>query len=135
MQLIWEKFTAENVTEAQSKSYCLYVFHHVDDGDNPFYIGKAKYFGPKQSDGYKASARYNSGYQHLLVGMLRSGFSVYIAEIGPEAFVHAEEYEQELIAQWNPVRLQKVKTARKSVQTEKPWNFAASPKILSVVTA
>src|SRR5512143_1827556 len=100
MKLNWQHFNDQNAIGALTKSYCLYVFHHPDDGDNPFYIGKAKFFGPKQADGYKASARYNAGYQHLLMGLLRAGFSVSIAEIGQAAFLHAEEYEQELIAQW-----------------------------------
>jgi hypothetical protein len=121
MKLNWQPFAAQNATDALSKSYCLYVFHHPDDGDRPFYIGKAKYFGPKQMDGYKGSARYNAGYQHLLMGLLRSGFALYIAEIGQDAFTHAEEYEQELIALWNPVRDQRVKAGRRRVETTKPW--------------
>lgn len=121
MKLNWQPFTSQNVIDALSKSYCLYAFHHPDDGERPFYIGKAKYFGPKQNDGYKGSARYNAGYQHLLIGMLRSGFTVYIAEIGQKEFTHAEEYEQELIALWKPVRDQKVKAGRRHVETVKPW--------------
>lgn len=121
MKLNWQAFTYQNATEALSRSYCLYVFHHPDDGDRPFYIGKAKYFGPNQADGYKSSARYNAGYQHILMGLLRSGFTVYIAEIGQDAFVQVEEYEQELIAQWNPVRKQKIKAGRSAVDTSKPW--------------
>jgi hypothetical protein len=121
MKLIWQTFTVDNVDEALSKSHCLYVFYHPDDGDRPFYIGKAKYFGPNQTDEYRGSARYNAGYQHLLAGLLRGGFSVYIAEIGEQAFAQAEEYEQELIALWQPVRAQRVKTARREVETIKPW--------------
>lgn len=103
-------------------SHCLYVFHHPEDGDRPFYIGKAKIFGTKQSSGYNGSARYNSGYVHLLAGMLRSGFSLYIAQIGEAAFADIEGYEQELIAQWNPIRKQKIKQFRKVVVTTKPWD-------------
>ena len=82
MKLEWQKFTYTNLDDALSKKYCLYVFHHPDDGDQPFYIGKAKFFGPKQEDGYKGSARYNAGYHHLLYGLIRSGFTLYISEIG-----------------------------------------------------
>ena len=104
MKLSWKKFDLESLDAAASQSFCLYVFHHPQDGDRPFYIGKAKYFGTKQSSGYKASARYNSGYMHLVAGMLRSGFSLYIAHIGQKAFDEVESYEQELIGIWNPVR-------------------------------
>ena len=121
MRLSWERFDLSSIDYALSQSFCLYVFHHPDDGDRPFYIGKAKYFGTKQASGYKPSARYNSGYVHLLVGMLRSGFSLYIAPIGKAAFADAESYEQDLIAQWNPVRVQKTSVSRKVVKTEKPW--------------
>ena len=122
MRLTWTRFTLETVDAALSQSYCLYAFHHPDDGDRPFYIGKAKHFGTKQADGYKASARYNSGYLHLVVGMLRSGFSLYIAPIGETAFGDAESYEKELIALWNPVRTQRTKPIRLAVQTTRPWN-------------
>lgn len=121
MKLEWKSFTKDNADEASSQSFCLYVFHHPADGDRPFYIGKAKYFGPQQEDGYKRSARYNAGYQHLLTGLLRAGFTVYIAHIGEEAFAHAEKYEQELIALWNPVREQRIKVERWAVETVKPW--------------
>lgn len=126
MKLHWQSFSAENATHALAMSYCLYVFHHPDDGDRPFYIGKAKYFGTKQADGYKGSARYNSGYQHLLMGMLRSGFALYIAELGREEFAYAEEYEQELIALWRPVRKQRIKAGRRSLETAKPWNLVGT---------
>jgi len=122
MKLYWERFDINKIDEALSKSFCLYVFHHPDDSDRPFYIGKAKYFGTKQPSGYKGSARYNSGYMHLLSGMLRSGFVLYIATIGEQEYLEAEAYEQELIALWNPVRLQKTKPIRKAVITEKPWD-------------
>lgn len=121
MKLDWQRFGFENLDNALSKKHCLYVFHHPDDGDRPFYIGKAKYFGPKQEEGYKGSARYNAGYHHLLYGLIRSGFTLYVAEIGEETFEHAEEYEQELIFLWNPVRKQKTKKQRLAVETEKPW--------------
>ena len=121
MILNWQAFNEKNAKDCTSKAYCLYVFHHPSDGDHPFYIGKAKYFGPNQADGYKGSARYNAGYQHLLMGLLRSGFTVYIAEIGKEAFELAEEYEQELIARWAPIRKQKTKNKRLDVTTIKPW--------------
>jgi hypothetical protein len=74
---VWQKFTHDNWLESQKKNHCLYVFHHEDDGDKPFYIGKAKHFGAKQDDGYKGSARYNAGYTHLIEGLLRSGFTLY----------------------------------------------------------
>jgi hypothetical protein len=122
MQLTWKRFDLTTIDAALSQSFCLYVFYHKQDGDRPFYIGKAKYFGTKQPFGYKGSARYNSGYVHLLAGMLRSGFSLYIASIGETAYRNAEYYEQELIAQWNPVRKQKTKSVRKAVTTTKPWN-------------
>jgi|GEM_PF-3580318 len=121
MKLSWDAFTHDNAKDALSKSFCLYAFHHPDDGDRPFYIGKAKYFGPHQADQYKGSARYNAGYQHLLMGLLRAGFTVYIAEIGEGEFTNAEKYEQELIAQWNPVREQRIKAERWPVETVKPW--------------
>jgi len=98
------------------------VFHHPVDGDRPYYTGKAKHFGTNQSKGYEAAARYNSGYVHLIAGMLRSGFFLYIASLGEHNFEAAESYEQELMAQWNPVRPQKRKEhLRKPVITEKPW--------------
>ena len=122
MRLTWTQFNLETVDAALSQSHCLYVFHHPDDGDRPFYIGKAKHFGTKQADGYKASARYNSGYLHLVVGMLRSGFSLYIAPIGEKAFGDAEAYEQELISLWNPVRTQRTKPKRLAVEATRPWN-------------
>ena len=49
MNLEWNKFTFENLENALSKRYCLYVFPHPDDNDRPFYIGKAKYFGQKKT--------------------------------------------------------------------------------------
>ena len=110
--------------DALSQSHCLYVFHHPQDGDQPFYIGKAKAFGTKQILGYTGSARYNSGYTHLLAGMLRGGFSLYIAQIGQTAFADAEGYEQELIAMWHPIRKQKTKAFRKTVVTVQPWSEA-----------
>ena len=121
MQLAWEKFTYNSIDDAIRHSHCLYVFHHPQDGDRPFYIGKARAFGTKQASGYTGSARYNSGYMHLLAGMLRSGFSLYIAPIGQADFVDAESFEQELIALWNPIRKQKIKRIRKAVVTAKPW--------------
>ena len=121
MNIEWQKFEFENLNEALSKNHCLYVFHHKDDGDRPFYIGKAKYFGPSQESGYRGSARYNAGYHHLLFGLIRSGFTLYIAEIGESEFEHAEKYEQQLILDWDPVRKQKVKPDRLNVNTTKPW--------------
>lgn len=121
MNISWKKFTYETIEEVQRQCFCLYVFHHPQDGDRPYYIGKARYFGTKQAAGYTASARYNSGYMHLIAGMLRSGFSLYIAHIGKTAFQEVENYEQDLFAQWNPVRKQKIKPIRKSVITAKPW--------------
>jgi hypothetical protein len=117
----WEKFDAESADRAASKSFCLYVFHHPDDRGRPFYIGKAKYFGPNQESGYTGAARYNAGYRHLLEGMLRSGFNLYIAEIGEAEFANAEAYEQSLIAAWNPVRKQRTNSRTLAVNTQKPW--------------
>lgn len=122
MKLTWKRYDHNSLDEALSRSFCLYVFYHPKDGDRPYYIGKAKYFGTKQSKEYEAAARYNGGYVHLVAGMLRSGFSLYIASIGEQNFESAESYEQELIAQWNPVRTQKRKDhLRKPVITGKPW--------------
>jgi hypothetical protein len=122
MHLIWKRFDFDSIEGALSQSFCLYAFHHPQDGDRPFYIGKAKYFGTKQPAHYERSARYNSGYLHLLVGMLRSGFSLYIAPIGELAYTDAESYEQELIKQWNPIRNKKITTKCKVLVTKKPWN-------------
>lgn len=124
MKLSWKKYTYETLDFALKQNYCLYAFHNPQDGDRPFYIGKAKFFGSKQADGYKSSARYNSGYTHLISGMLRSGFDLYIARVGEEKFSEIECYEQELIAQWNPIRQQRIKPIRKPVVTEKPWALA-----------
>ena len=122
MDLTWNIYDSENLDDALGQSFCLYVFHHADDGNRPFYIGKAKYFGTKQASGYKGSARYNSGYVHLIVGMLRSGFKLYISPIGESNFEDSECYEQELIALWNPIRPQKRKDKiRKGVITNVPW--------------
>ena len=120
--LVWKSYSADNMDEALSCNYCVYVLHNPLDNDRPHYIGKAKYFGTKQSDGYKGSARYNSGYTHLLAGMLRAGYTLYIAEIGETDYTNAEAYEQELIHIWNPIRDQKRKPKiRMKVQQEKPW--------------
>jgi len=125
MNLTWQRYDHDSLTEALSRSFCLYVFHHPDDGDRPYYIGKAKYFGTAQPQGYERTARYNAGYVHLVAGMLRSGFSLYIASLGEQNFASAESYEQELIARWNPVRPQKRNEAlRQAVTTEKPWTAA-----------
>lgn len=121
LQLSWKRFGCHTLDEALAQSFCLYVFHHPTDGDRPFYIGKAKLFGTKQKSGYAAAARYNSGYVHLIAGMLRSGFSLYIAEVGADHFSDAEGYEQELIAQWNPIRSQRIKPNRKLVSSVRPW--------------
>jgi hypothetical protein len=133
MELRWKAYTSKNVELASSECFCLYVYHHPADGDRPFYIGKAKYFGTRQADGYKASARYNSGYSYLIEGMLRAGYTLYVAAIGPDAFADVEAYEQELIAQWQPIRPQRVKALRRPVQTQKPWlapNNSFKPKPL-----
>lgn len=61
MQLTWERYDHNSLDNALSKSFCLYVFHHPIDGDRPYYIGKAKYFGTNQSKGYEPAARYNEG--------------------------------------------------------------------------
>lgn len=122
MRLSWNRFDLSSLDLALARSFCLYVFHHPQDGDRPFYIGKARFFGTQQPDGYEAAARYNSGYVHLLAGLLRSGFSLYIAEIGEAAFADVEAFEQELIETWNPIRPQKRTSIRKTVDTRKPWN-------------
>lgn len=125
MNLTWTRYDHDSLSEALSRSFCLYVFHHPDDGDRPYYIGKAKYFGTTQAKGYTGEARYNGGYVHLVAGMLRSGFSLYVASLGEQNFASAESYEQELIARWNPVRPQKRKEAlRQAVTTKKPWTAA-----------
>ncbi len=122
MQLTWIRYDHDSLDNALSSSFCLYVFHHPIDGDRPYYIGKARFFGTKQDKGYKASARYNSGYVHLIAGMLRSGFSLYVASLGEQNFESAECYEQELIARWDPIRRQKRNASLcKPVITKKPW--------------
>ena len=121
MRLVWKKYDFRTLEASLSVSFCLYVFHHPDDGDQPFYIGKARHFGTRQSAGYRASARYNSGYVHLIAGMLRSGFQLYVARIGERYFADVEKYEQELIALWNPIRQQRIEAARLPVRTSKPW--------------
>ena len=126
MKLSWKKFDLASLDAATGQSFCLYAFHHPRDRDRPFYIGKAKFFGTKQASGYKASARYNSGYLHLVAGMLRAGFSLYIAQIGKKAFNNVECYEQELIAKWNPIRKQRIKNIQKPVKTKKPWKRQAN---------
>lgn len=129
MRLTWEHYDQNSLNEALSRSFCLYVFHNPVDGDRPYYIGKAKYLGTNQSKGYQTAARYNGGYVHLVAGMLRSGFSLYVASLGEENFKLAESYEQELIAQWNPIRPQKRKDhLRKPVISEKPW-IAANQRL------
>lgn len=121
MNLEWTRYDLASLEDALGQSYCLYAFHHPADGDHPFYIGKAKFFGTRQPTGYKASARYNSGYTHLIKGMLRSGYSLYIAHIGEDAYKHAEAYEQELISRWSPVQTQKTKPFRAIVTSAIPW--------------
>ena len=61
MRLSWNKYDLASIDGALSQSFCLYVFHHPDDGDRPFYIGKAKYFGTKQPTGYQASPAITVG--------------------------------------------------------------------------
>ncbi len=121
MKLCWKAYKINDLDQALGECFCLYAYHHPTDGDHPFYIGKAKYFGAKQSSGYKASARYNSGYSYLVEGMLRAGYTLYIAAIGEEAFANVEAYEQDLIAQWQPIRKQCIKPHRLPVSTRKPW--------------
>ena len=58
---------------------------------------------------------------YICAGMLRSGFSLYIAELGGAEFDSAEFYEQELIARWNPVRTQKTTKLRMPVVVTRPW--------------
>lgn len=121
MRLDWEKFDYKTANDALSRSFCLYVFHHPDD-ERPYYIGKAKYFGKNQPDGRRDNARYSGGYEHLVVGMLRGGFNLYVASIGKKAFKFATDYEQALIEQWNPIRDQdRRKYTIRSVETTMPW--------------
>ena len=121
-KIYWTAYTLETLEDALSANHCLYVLHSPDDGDRPHYIGKAKFFGTKQADGYKASARYNSGYVHLLAGMLRGGYTLYIAQLGTKYYEKAEGYEQELIHKWNPIRTQMLKPRiRRRVTLTKPW--------------
>ena len=123
MEPNWKKYTEDNWISSLSESYCLYVFYHKKDSGRPWYIGKAKYFGTKQDCGYKANARYNSGYRHLVAGMLHAGFELYIANIGKEDYRNLEGYEQELIHEWNPISHQKrVGAVRKAINHKKPWN-------------
>ena len=122
-KLKWKAYGIDKLDEALAENYCLYVLHNPQDGERPHYIGKAKFFGTKQKEGYKASARYNSGYTHLLAGMLRAGYTLYIASIGEKFYKNAECYEQELIHQWNPIREQRRnQNVRKKVQLGKPWS-------------
>jgi len=122
MKLKWKKYDHGTIDDALSESFCLYVFHHPKDDDLPYYIGKARFFGTNQPSGYKGSARYNGGYVHLLAGILRSGFNLYIAKIGEKDFVNVEGYEQGLISLWNPIRPQRRKAKiRLPVETIKPW--------------
>jgi len=47
---------------------------------------------------------------------------LYIAPLGDKNFANAENYEQELIDLWNPIRPQKKKKFTKQlVAPEKPW--------------
>lgn len=121
MKASWEKYDLDSLDEAKKCNHCLYVFYHPKDEGRPFYIGKAKYFGTDQEEGYKGSARYNSGYINLIAGMLREGFILYIAMIGEEEFSNVELYEAELIDKWNPIRNQKRSPNRLPVNTEMPW--------------
>jgi len=97
LELSWHCYLEADLDAALSQCFCLYVLYHPRDGERPYYIGMAKYFGTKQPDGYKASARYNSGYIHLLSGLLREGYRLYIAPIGEQEYGRGEPYEQELI--------------------------------------
>lgn len=121
LALSWKAYTEESLSEAFAANYCLYVLHHPGDGDTPYYVGKAKYFGPNQPEKYVGSARYNGGYSHLLSGLLRSNFTLYIAHIGLEEFQNAERYEQSLIAAWKPIRNKRLSNDRKPVCIDRPW--------------
>jgi hypothetical protein len=121
-KLNWKLYTTDNFEEALAKNNCLYVIYNTEDNDRPYYIGKAKYFGAKQAEGYRRSARYNSGYTHLLTALLRANYKLYIASLGKGYYEKAESYEQELIHEWNPIREQRRKpNIRKRVQLVKPW--------------
>ena len=126
MRLTWKRYDYKTLDSCLSESFCLYVFYHPNDRRRPFYVGKARHFGTRQPSGYKASARYNSGYLHLLAGMLRAGFRLYVARIGQKAFANVEKYEQELIARWDPIRKQRIRGARLAVETRKPWRLGQS---------
>lgn len=120
--LRWVRYQLADLESALGASNCLYVWHHPDDGDRPQYIGKAKFFGVRQSSGYKGSARYNSGYQYLLELALRGGTNLYIAELSEENFDEAESFEQALIEEWRPLRKQRRKvTSSVNFSTVKPW--------------
>lgn len=121
--LRWVRYQLSNFEEALGASYCIYVWHHPDDGDRPRYIGKAKFFGKKQNSGYASNARYNAGYEYLIELALLGGADLYIANLGEDDFAFAESIEQALIEQWRPLRKQK----RKPVpvfpfSTTKPWS-------------
>lgn len=121
--LDWVRYQLADLQSALSASNCLYVWHHPDDGDRPQYIGKAKFFGTRQSSGYVASARYNSGYEYLLELALRGGTNLYIAKLSPENFAKAESIEQALIEKWQPLRKQKRKaTPEVQFSAVKPWS-------------
>jgi hypothetical protein len=124
-KLKWEviaKDDEKSLKKAASHSFCLYVFRHPKDLGRPFYIGKAKYFGPNQTrKKNNASARYNGGYQYLIHGMLRGGYRLYIARLGEKFFAKATRYEQRLIDAWDPIRAQKRTRDTLPVDTTKPW--------------
>lgn len=97
---------------------CLYVLvpPNVVAIDRPYYIGKAKRLGGS------SRARYNPGYGYLLNGLLENGFSLYAAELQPDAFKDAVQYENYLIAVWNPLANRRRKTLpQHPVDTTKPW--------------
>jgi hypothetical protein len=120
--LTWKCYQLAELNQALGESYCLYVWHHPDDGERPQYIGKAKFFGTKQSHGYARSARYNSGYEYLIELALRGGTNLYIARLGEVDFAHAESFEQALIAMWQPLRKQRRKwTPEIQFSTTPPW--------------
>jgi hypothetical protein len=123
LTLDWVRYRLADLQSALSASNCLYVWHHPDDDDRPQYIGKAKFFGTRQSTGYRSSARYNSGYEYLLELALRGGTNLYIAKLSPENFTNAESFEQALIEKWQPLRKQKRKaTPEVQFSTVKPWS-------------
>jgi hypothetical protein len=128
-KLNWQAFSLSTINEALAKRCCLYALHHRRDRNRPYYIGKAKHLGPRNGGEYIASARYNGGYKHLLTGLLRSGFVLYVAELGAQAFRHAVKYEQALIEGWDPICGQRRTKGHLPVDLSRPWGLARNTSL------